>query len=162
MNQDQYLCRCLLEQAYWAWQSTFSNNVAFINITINIMSTRLPMFSEILHRCILQSNFSSIITCFSFILATCKNNITAVEQCGEMNSCEGTFDNFICVCDSFGYKQSGDNQFCIERKFLITVFSKHFEWCCMTVVIIWFHINVILSYEVTRYSPSLPCFGLFS
>ena len=58
-------------------------------------------------------------TSFSFTLVTCKSNVTVVEQCGEMNSCEGTFHNFICVCDSFGYKQSIDNQFCIERKFVL-------------------------------------------
>ena len=44
-------------------------------------------------------------------------NITALTQCGEENTCEGSPDDFICVCSAYGYKQNaGNNQECIQSK----------------------------------------------
>ena len=53
----------------------------------------------------------------SFLLASCMHNKTVLEQCGEENSCSGTFDNYICICNGYGYKlDDDDNQICAESK----------------------------------------------
>lgn len=45
------------------------------------------------------------------------NNKTAIDQCGEENSCSGTSSNFICICNGYGYKlDDHNNQTCTESK----------------------------------------------
>ena len=49
-------------------------------------------------------------------LATCMHNETAINMCGKENSCSGTAENFICICNGYGYKQGANNQECVESK----------------------------------------------
>ena len=53
------------------------------------------------------------------------SNKTAVDQCGEENSCSGSGSNFICICNGYGYKLDDlNNQMCTEgESFLCCILS---------------------------------------
>ena len=44
------------------------------------------------------------------------HNQTVIDLCGKENSCSGTADNFICICNGYGYKHGANNQECVESK----------------------------------------------
>ena len=54
-------------------------------------------------------------TFFLCIVASCRGNDTAMSMCGDGNSCLGSAESYICVCDTPGYKLNENNvRECIE------------------------------------------------
>lgn len=57
------------------------------------------------------------LTNVTILIGNCNNNKTVIEQCGEGNTCSGTLDNFMCICEGHGYRtDDANNQMCAESK----------------------------------------------
>ena len=57
----------------------------------------------------------------SVFIANCRANATAMEQCGgEMNTCVGTVNNYVCVCEDKGWKlNTADKRYCLPSRLLL-------------------------------------------
>lgn len=54
-------------------------------------------------------------TIFLCIVASCRGNDTAMSMCGDGNSCLGSAESYICVCNTPGYKlNESDVRECIK------------------------------------------------
>ena len=52
----------------------------------------------------------------SIFTAGCATNNTVIQNCGEGNTCEGTPDDYICVCNAPGYVLSNTTRQAFEER----------------------------------------------
>ena len=64
---------------------------------------------------------------FSFLTASCVANDTAMQRCGEANTCKGSASSYVCICDGKGWKLNPvDAQECLEGIFMVCLYKKKF------------------------------------
>ena len=78
-------------------------------------------------------NFSSIcfsrlwcreITVLILLLASCRANQTAMDYCGDGNTCLGSISSYVCVCEAPGWKLNTSNyKECMEGTISFSLFS---------------------------------------
>ena len=71
-----------------------------------------------------------IITSFIYI-ASCRTAETFEARCGLDNSCEGNVDEFVCVCNAYGYEYAdgSDGNKCKQSKMTRTYPESHQIFC---------------------------------
>ena len=69
----------------------------FCEISKNTFSYRTPPVA------------ASVITVLILLLASCRANQTAMDYCGDGNTCLGSVSSYVCVCEAPGWKLNPSN-----------------------------------------------------